>query len=72
MKYEFVFPIIGHTVKYHKGIDSVVGIVTPYGLEGSGFENRCWQEIFSSTHPLEHPRAHPPSCTMGTRSVYLG
>ena len=50
LKYEFVFPVRGHTVQYHKGIDSIVGIVTPYGLEGSGFELRFWQEIFSFPH----------------------
>ena len=52
MKY-FVFPTIGRTVTYHKGRDSVVGIVSPYGREGSGLEPRWWQEIFSSPHP--HP-----------------
>lgn len=41
MNYEFVFSIIGHTVQYHKDIDSVVCIVTPYELEGSEFEPRC-------------------------------
>ena len=51
MIYEFVFPVMGHTLKYHKGIDSVVGIVTPYGLEGAGLEPRCWQDIFSSPYP---------------------
>jgi hypothetical protein len=38
MKYEFVFPVIWHSVSYRKDLDTVVGVVTPYGLEVSGFE----------------------------------
>lgn len=47
----YVYHIIGHSVTYHKGRDSVIGIVTRYGLAGSEFDPRWWQEIFSSPHP---------------------
>jgi len=37
MKYDYVYAIIGHTVRYHKGRDSVIGIVIRCGLADSEF-----------------------------------
>ena len=49
-----------------RGRDSVVGIVTRYGLEGPGIESR-WEARFSA--PVQTGRgAHPVPCTMGTVS----
>jgi len=51
------------------GQDSVVGIVTRYGLDGPGIESQ-WGARFSA--PVQAgPGAHPASCTMGTGS-FLG
>jgi hypothetical protein len=44
----------------------VVGIVTPYGLDGPEFDSR-WGARFSA-HVLTGPEAHPASNLMGTRS----
>jgi hypothetical protein len=33
--------------------DSIVGIATCYGLDGSGLEPRCGQEIFTFPHPYK-------------------
>ena len=56
MKYDYVFPIIGRTVMYRKGRDSIIGVVFRYGLEGSEFDPRCWQDNrFFSTPVLSPP-----------------
>jgi hypothetical protein len=48
------------------GQDSIVGIVTFYGLEGRGIESG-WGARFSA--PIQNGLgAHPASCTMGTGS----
>jgi hypothetical protein len=48
------------------GPGSLVGIVTGYGLDGSGIESR-WGARF--TAPIQtRPGAHPASCTMGNGS----
>jgi len=45
-------------------INSSVGIVTGYGLDGLGIESR-WGRDFSA--PVQTgPAVHPASCTMGT------
>jgi hypothetical protein len=41
-------------LQYYLGRDSVVGIASRYGLEGSGFETRWWRDF-----------THPPSPTLG-------
>ena len=51
------------------GPGSVVGIVTGYGMDGTGFESR-WGARFSA-HVQTGPGAHPASCTMVTGS-FLG
>ena len=57
-----MYNMIGRTA----GTDSVVGIVTCYGLEGPGIKSRRG-ERFSA--PIQtSPEAYPASCTMGTRS----
>ena len=48
------------------GLDSWVGIATRYRLDGLGIESR-WGARFSASVQTG-PRAHPASCTMGTRS----
>jgi hypothetical protein len=49
------------------GRDSSVGIVTGYGLDGSGIESRWGGTRFSA--PVQTgPGAHAASWTMGTRS----
>jgi len=54
------------TYQFQCGACSIVGIATGYGLDGPGIESR-WGARFSS--PVQTgPRAHPASCTMGTRS----
>ena len=52
--------------KEHGSRDSVVCIVTGYGLDGAGIESQ-WGARFSS--PVQTiPEAHPASCTMVTES----
>jgi hypothetical protein len=50
------------------GPGSSVGIVTDYGLDGSGIETR-WGREYLPVHT--GPWAHPASCTLGTGS-FLG
>jgi hypothetical protein len=51
-------------------LDSVVGTVTRYGLDGPGIEYR-WGRDFP--HPVQTgPGAHPASCTICTRSLSRG
>ena len=51
------------------GRDSIVSIVTRYGLDGPGMESQ-WGARFSA--PVQtRPGAHPASYTMGTGS-FLG
>ena len=57
-----------------RGPGSSVGIVTGYGLDGSGIESR-WEAWFFRTYPDQPwgpvqtgPGAHTASCTMGTGS----
>ena len=48
------------------GWDSVVSVVTRYGLDGPGIES-CWGVKFST--PIQTgPQAHPASYTKGSRS----
>ena len=48
------------------GWDSSVGIVTCHGLDRPGI--KCWWGVIFSAPIQSGPRAHPSSCTMGTRS----
>ena len=48
------------------GRDSVVGIATRYGLDGSGIESRCGRDFPHPSRPALG--AYPASCTMGTGS----
>ena len=52
------------------GLDSAVGIVTRYGLEGPRIESQ-WGVRFSA--PVQTvPGVHPASYTMGTLSLSQG
>ena len=47
-------------------LDSSVGIVTCYGLDGPGIESRWWARFYA---PVQTgPGPHPASYTMGTGS----
>jgi len=50
--------------------DSVVGIMTGYGLDGQAIESRWRGEIFQTIQT--GPGAHPASCTMCTESLSRG
>ena len=52
-----------------RGLGSVVGTATAYGLDGPGIESR-WGKYFPHLSRMA-PGAHPASCTMGTGS-FLG
>jgi hypothetical protein len=52
------------------GWDSVVGIVTCYGLDGQGIES-WWGARFSATIQTS-PGSHPGSCTVDTSSLSWG
>jgi hypothetical protein len=59
--------IICHNSDMFRGPGSVAGIATGYGLDVPGIETR-WGARFSA--PVQTgPRAHPPSCTVGTWSL---
>jgi hypothetical protein len=52
------------------GWDSIVGIVTCYGLDGLGIESQWGARFFA---PVQTgPGAHPASYTMGTGSLSQG
>jgi hypothetical protein len=50
----------------NRGPGSSVGIATDYGLEGPGIESRWGARFYAPVQT--DPRAHPASCTMGTKS----
>jgi hypothetical protein len=61
---------VNHQINYNyaieSGLGSSVSIVAGYGLDGPEIESR-WGARFSA--PVQTgPRAHPPSCKMGTGS----
>ena len=55
------------TTVFIRGPGSSVGIVTGYGLDGTGIES--WLGARFSAPVQTCPEAHPASCTMGTGSL---
>jgi hypothetical protein len=52
------------------GRDSIVGIVTRYGVDGPGIESHWGARFFAAVQ--SGPGAHPASYTMGTGSLSRG
>jgi len=59
---------MGTTVVFN-GQDTIVGIVTNYGLDSPGFVTHGGK---NPVNVQTGPEAHPVSCTLGTRSLSWG
>jgi hypothetical protein len=63
-----VYIILYDLLLVSMALDNAVGIASRYGLDGSGFEPRSVEEIFSSPHPSRpalRPTQLPVQCLPG-------